>query len=90
VWDGFCGGVFGADIGHAGVGGFTGFGKSVVAAVKVFAFLELVLEEIFLVGQLAVEAEEALLIAREGIDVDLVLLVRIHLDWRGSSGRAQL
>ena len=39
VRDGVCGGVLGADVGHARVGSFAGFGESVVARVEVFAFL---------------------------------------------------
>ena len=57
MWDVVGFGVFGADGGHAGVGGFAGFGEGVVARVKVFALFEFVLEQVFLVGELAVEAE---------------------------------
>ena len=42
-----------------------GFAHGVVAAVEVLALFELVLQEVFLVGQLAVEAEELLLFFRE-------------------------
>ena len=48
--------------------GLAGFGEGVVARVEVFAFFELVLEEVFLVGKLAVEAEELLLFFGEGLD----------------------
>lgn len=44
---------------------FARLAHGVVAAVEVFALLELVLEEIFLVRQFAVEAEELLLLFRE-------------------------
>lgn len=47
--------------------GLAGFGKGVVAGVEVFALLELVLQEVFLVGQLAVEAEELLFFFGEGL-----------------------
>ena len=60
-------GVLGADGGHAGVGGFAGFGEGIVAGVEVFAFFEFVLEEVFLVGKFAVEAEEALFVRGEGL-----------------------
>jgi hypothetical protein len=50
-------GVLGADAGYAAVGGFARFGEGVVSAVEVFAFFELVLEEVFFVGEFAVEAE---------------------------------
>lgn len=60
-------------------------------------YLEFVLKEVFLVWELAIHAEETLLIGGEGLlcvskscgivrmleayaDIDLVLLVRIHLD----------
>ena len=59
--------MFGADARDAGVGGFAGFGEGVVAGVEVFALFELVLEEVFLVGELAVESEEALLVGGEGL-----------------------
>jgi hypothetical protein len=36
---GICGGVFGADVCHARVGGFAGFRESVVARIEVLAFL---------------------------------------------------
>jgi hypothetical protein len=39
VWDVLGDGVFAADLGDAYVGGFAGFGESVVAGVEVFAFL---------------------------------------------------
>lgn len=42
-------GVLSTDAGDAGVGGFAGFGQSIVAGVEVFAFLELVLQQVFLV-----------------------------------------
>lgn len=60
-------GMFGADGGHAGVGGFAGFGERIVAGVEVFTFFEFVLEEVFLVGEFAVEAEEALFVGGEGL-----------------------
>jgi hypothetical protein len=61
-------GVLGADAGYAAVGRFAGFGKGVVSAVEVFAFFELVLEEVFFVGEFAVETEEALLVGGEGLE----------------------
>lgn len=51
---------------HA-VRGFAGFGHGVVARVEVFALFELVLEEVFLVGEFAVEAEELLFFFCEGL-----------------------
>jgi hypothetical protein len=47
--------------------GLAGFGEGVVARVEVFALLELVLEEVLLVGELAVEAEELLFFFGEGL-----------------------
>ncbi len=47
------------------------FGKGIVARVKVLALLELVLEQILL-GQLAVQTEELLLLFVQRRDVDLV------------------
>ena len=40
MWDVLGLRVFGANGGNAGVRGFTGFGESIVAGVKVLAFLE--------------------------------------------------
>lgn len=45
---------------EAGIG-FTRFAHGIVAAVEVFALFELVLQEVFFVGEFAVEAEEFLL-----------------------------
>ena len=59
--------VFGADACDAAVGGFACFAEGIVAGVEVFAFFELVLEEIFLVGKFAIEAEETLLVGGEGL-----------------------
>jgi hypothetical protein len=50
-----------AEAADQGVVGFAGFGEGVVAAVEVFALFQLGLEEIFLGGEFAVEAEELLL-----------------------------
>lgn len=47
--------------------GLAGFGHGIVAGVEVFALLELVLEEVLLVGELAVETEELLLLFGEGL-----------------------
>ena len=47
--------------------GLPGFGEGVVAGVEVFALFELVLEEVFLVRELAVEAEELLFFFGEGL-----------------------
>jgi len=64
VGDGVWGGVFDADAGDAHVACFAGFAEGVVAAVEVFALLtlELVLEQVLLVGELAVHAEQTLLV----------------------------
>jgi len=67
-----------ANGGHAAFGGFAGLGEGVVAGVEVFALFELVLKEIFLIGQLAIEAKQLLLLLTERTDIDFVLLVRIH------------
>lgn len=45
--------------------GFAGLGHGIVAAVEVLAFLELVLQQVLLVGQLAVESKELLLLFRQ-------------------------
>jgi hypothetical protein len=60
VRDGVWGGVLTAEAADERIVGLAGFGEGVVARVKVFALLELVLEEVLLVGELAVEAEELL------------------------------
>ena len=60
VRDGVWGGVLAAETTNQRVVGLAGFGEGVVAGVEVFALLELVLEQVFLVRELAVEAEELL------------------------------
>lgn len=67
VRDGVRGRVLAAEAADEGVVGFAGFGEGVVAGVEVLALLELVLQQIFLVGQFAVEAEELLLLFGEGL-----------------------
>jgi len=53
--------MFPAQLAHEPGIGFPGFAHGVVAAVEVFALFELVLQEVFFVGEFAVEAEELLL-----------------------------
>ena len=60
VRDGVWRGVLAAEATDQCVVGLAGFGESVIAGVEVFALLELVLEQVFLVRELAVEAEELL------------------------------
>lgn len=48
-------------------GGFTGFGERVVPAVEVLAFFEVLGEVVGFGGELAVEAEEALLVGGKGL-----------------------
>lgn len=67
VRDGVRGGVLAAQAADERVVGFAGFGHGVVARVEVFALLQLVLQQVFFVGQLAVEAEELLFFLREGL-----------------------
>jgi hypothetical protein len=67
VRDGVWGRVLATEAADERVVGLAGCGESVVARVEVFALLELVLEEIFLVGELAVEAEELLFFFGEGL-----------------------
>ena len=65
--DGVWGGVLAAEATDQRVVGLAGFGESVIAGVEVFALLELVLEQVFLVRELAVEAEELLFFFGEGL-----------------------
>lgn len=74
VRDAVRGGVLAADLGDAGVGGLARLGEGVVARVEVLALLELVLEEVLLRGEFAVEAEEALFVGGEGLWVDARLV----------------
>jgi hypothetical protein len=67
VWDGVWGRVLAAEAADERIVGLAGFGEGIVARVEVFALLELVLEEILLVGELAVEAEELLFFFGEGL-----------------------
>lgn len=56
----------------------TGLGHGIVAGVEVLAVLEVLGEVVGTRGELAVEAEQALLLWGKGLDVDLVLLKRVH------------
>jgi ABC-type proline/glycine betaine transport system permease subunit len=67
VRDGVRGRVLTAETADKRIIGFAGFGESVVAGVEVLALLELVLEEVLLVRELAVEAEELLFFFGEGL-----------------------
>jgi len=58
LWDLLGVGVLATDLGDANVASFAGLGEGVVAAVKVLALLQLVLEQVLLVGKLAIETEE--------------------------------
>ena len=49
--------------------GLSGFGKGVVAGVEVFALLEVFSQVVGLGGELAVEAEEALFVWGEGLEI---------------------
>ena len=60
VRDGVWGRVLATEATDQCVVGLAGFGEGVIAGVEVFALLELVLEQVFLVRELAVEAEELL------------------------------
>lgn len=60
-------GVLGSDGGGVDAVAFSGLGHGVVAAVKVLALLEVLGEVVALGGELAVEAEEALLLGGEGL-----------------------
>ena len=72
-------GVLRANGGGVDAVALAGLGHGVVAAVKVLALLQMLGEVVGLGGELAVQAEQALLLGRERADVNLVLLVRIHL-----------
>jgi hypothetical protein len=60
VRDGVRGGVLATEATDQRIVGLAGFRESVIAGVEVFALLELVLEQVLLVRELAVEAEELL------------------------------
>lgn len=81
-------GVLGADAAGVDARGFAGFGEGVVAAVEVFAVFELLGEVVGFGGELAVEAEEALLVGGEGLGGGALVDV---LSWsegcEGSEGR---
>lgn len=70
--------VTGSNAGDSNVGRFASLAQSIIARVEVLALLQLVLEKVLLVGDLAIHAQEALLVRAEGLDIDLVLLVGIH------------
>jgi len=72
--------MFSADGTGVDGGGGTGFAECVVAAVEVLAFFEVFSKVVGFGGQLSVETEKTLLVGREGADVDLVPLMRIHFD----------
>lgn len=59
--------VLATETADQGIVGLAGFRERVVAGVEVFALLELVLQQILLVRELAVKAEELLLLLGEGL-----------------------
>jgi lipid-binding SYLF domain-containing protein len=67
VRDGVWRRVLAAETADKGVIRLAGFGEGVIAGVEVFALLELVLKEVFLVGELPVKAEELLFFFSEGL-----------------------
>jgi hypothetical protein len=73
VRDGVGGGVGVTKAADKGVVGLAGFGQGVVTRVEVFALFQLALHEVFLAGELAVEAEELLLFFVEGLWVVVVV-----------------
>jgi len=79
MWDVFGQRVLGADYAGVDAACFAGFGEGVVTAVEVLALFEHLGEVVGFGGELAVQAEEPLLVWGEGCNIDLVLLVRIHV-----------
>jgi len=69
--------MFRANTAGVDTGGFAGFRECVVARVEVFALFEVLGEVVRFGGELAVEAEEALLIGGEGRNIDFILLMWI-------------
>jgi len=69
----------GPDAGDAYIGGFARFAQCIIPRIEVFPFPELVLKEILLVWHLAIESQKALLVWTQRIEVNLVLLQRIHV-----------
>lgn len=63
--------MLGAEAAHAHFGGLAGFAHRIIAAVKVFALLELLREQVFLVGKFAVETEEALFVGGKSLKVEV-------------------
>lgn len=59
--------VLATETADQGIVGLASFRERVVAGVEVFALLELVLQQILLVRELAVKAEELLLLLGEGL-----------------------
>lgn len=72
-------GMLGADVGDTDVRSLSSLAECVVTRVKVFALLQFVLQEVFLGGHLAIEAEKPLLIRAHFASIDLVLLMGIHV-----------
>lgn len=86
-------GVLGADGARVDRVGLAGLGEGVVAAVKVLALLEVLGEVVGARGELAVEAEEALLLGGEGLfrlgqgreGQRWVLVLGRGLGWKGDA-----
>jgi len=72
--------VLGTDRASVYGGSGSRFAEGIVTAVEVLALLEVLGEVIGLGGEFTVETEETLLIWRERLDVDLVLLVGVHFE----------
>lgn len=70
-------GVLGADAARVDAVGLAGLGEGVVAAVEVLALLEVLGQVVASAGDLAVQAEEALLLGGEGLDVGWMVSVVI-------------
>jgi len=68
--------MLGADVFGVDRTGFSGLGESVVTRVEVFVLREVA----EFGGELAVEAEESLLVGGEGADIDFVLLMEVHIE----------
>lgn len=80
MWDIFGEGVLGSNTAGVDRASLAGLGESIVTRVEIFPLFEVLRKMVGLGREFAVETEESLLVGREGADVDLVLLVGVHVE----------
>jgi hypothetical protein len=84
VWNVLRDGVLAADGARVDTVALSGLAHSIVAAVKVLALLEMLREVVAAAGQLAIQAEESLLLGGEGLRARVLVAGRLKAVYRPS------